>query len=224
MRPSTLPMGRVRPNPNVSADEGDLDTSQYDLPNVPTSLLFEHATEEKEKLEGNKPMRKRPQQGISARKADTVKRRRTRSSTATSGSDQQGPSGSAGRSGDAHPDSTSHDEDCPANSSNNMDLPPQSSRQSDVPHPTTSTPKKRSDAASATRKQMHEHDKAQKGLKTVTFANPAAERLSTRPRKRCRQTRRFSGTGHYSRWRQRTRGPKQRPRGPNHFRSTKQAK
>ena len=56
VRPSTLPMGRVRPNPNVSADEGDLDTSQYDVPNVPTSLLFEHATEEKEKLECNKPM------------------------------------------------------------------------------------------------------------------------------------------------------------------------
>ena len=37
---STLPMGRVRPNPNVSADEGDLDTSQYDIPNVPTTLLF----------------------------------------------------------------------------------------------------------------------------------------------------------------------------------------
>ena len=81
--PSTLPMGRVRPNPNATADEGDLDTSQYDVPNIPTSLLFEHATDEKLKLEGNKAMRKRPQQGVSSRKADTVrvKRRRTRSAT-----------------------------------------------------------------------------------------------------------------------------------------------
>ena len=145
--PSTLPMGRVRPNPNASADEGDLDTSQYDVPNIPTSLLFEHATDEKEKLEGNKPMRKRPQQGNAARKADTVKRRRIRSSTATSGSDMQGPSGSAGRSGDADPDSTSQDEDGRAQSSTNMDLPrqstsqqkspPQSGRQTELPSITT---------------------------------------------------------------------------------------
>ena len=165
MRPSTLPMGRVRPNPNASADEGDLDLSQYDVPNVPTSLLFEHATEEIEKLEVIKPMRKRPQQGNTARKADTVKRRRIRSSTATSGSDQQGTSGSAGRSGDSHPDSTSQDEDGPANSSNTMELPSQSNQQTDVPPPSTSTPKKRTDAASAAKKRMHDHDKAQKGLK-----------------------------------------------------------
>ena len=114
-------------------------------------------------------------------------------STPTSGSDQQGPGGSAGRSGDADPDSTSQDEDGRAQSSTNMDLPrqsssqsnlpPQSSRQADVPSITTSTPKKRTDAASAARRQMLEHDRSQAGLKKVTFANPAAERRSTRPRK-----------------------------------------
>ena len=109
-------MGRVRPNPNASADEGDLDTSQYDVPNIPTSLLFEHATDEKLKLEGNKPMRKRPQQGVSSRKADTVRVKRRGTRSATSGSDQQGPSGSGGQTGDSHPDSTSHDEDGPGQS------------------------------------------------------------------------------------------------------------
>ena len=148
-------------------------------------------------------MRKRPQQGVSSRKADTVRVKRRRTRSATSGSDQQGPSGSGGQTGDSHPDSTSHDEDGTGQSTANEDLPAQSTTQhqsssqsnrEDVPSittstasttslMTTSTPKKRTDAASAARAQMFEHSRQQAGLKKVTWANPAAERRSSRPRR-----------------------------------------
>ena len=202
---STLPMGRVRQNPNVSADEGDLDASQYDIPNIPTGLLFEHASDERLKLEGNKAMRKRPQQGVSARKADTVRAKRRRTRSATSGSDQQGASGSAGQAGDSHPDSTSQDEDGQAQSTAEEDLQGQStsaqqrssqSNKDDVPSvttstasttsltPKTSTPKKRVDAANAAKAQMLEHDRQQAGLKTVTWADAASDRRTSSRQRR----------------------------------------
>ena len=57
--PSTIQMGRVRQSPNNSVDDGDLDLSQYDIQNIPTELLLEHAGAEKIKLDGLNPMRKR---------------------------------------------------------------------------------------------------------------------------------------------------------------------
>ena len=50
--------GGMRQSPNNSADDGDLDLSQYDIPNIPTELLLEHAGAEKIKLDGLNPMRK----------------------------------------------------------------------------------------------------------------------------------------------------------------------
>ena len=132
-------------------------------------------------------MSKRTTSTTNARKADTVSKRkkRTKTTSTTSGSDQQGPSGSTGRTEESQPDSTSQEEDGQANSRNNMELPSHSTGTLDVSPHSTSTPKKlaRTDAASAAKKQMRDHDKSPKGLKSVTFAAPTTERRSKRPRK-----------------------------------------